>query len=368
MWARERTLAPAMTKTRPPPVLRIAMACALALACEAGESCQIANPTPPTETAPAHAARERAAEAGVAWMTSHAPEMPAGWAYANLTRLQRVVGDGPGHDAIAAALSLDAASARHHPLPADLEDASILESEALTPLLFELLRRRELGLPWREPAAAIAAQASQNELRFWKSLTLRHRPTIVHFFVELDMPTNMRLEAVTDALRVGAAEQDAEALGANTRYVYALTHVVLARSRYFQNRVDPAGLEFALPVFRAALSRRISAEMDVFSLDVVGEVLASLELLGVEDDALAHAARQRVIALQNADGSWGPPDGDVTPRRIHPTFNGVVALLDFADRLAPAQPVGHTEEQGSDEPASQQHGPTGRLIAPPDAR
>ena len=284
--------------------------------------------------AEALAKRVQAADAGVDWMLGHWREMPAGWAYANLSRLSRVISNEPRASQIDAALREDLAQGEHPALPAIPLDPEARDPRRLTPVLLELQRRRDNGLDWRAQADAIGAMASDDELGFWKSIPLRQRSTVVHLFEELGIATAMQLEAVTEALRQGADEDDERLLAVRTSYVYAITHVVLARSGYFRQLADPTGLEFAIPVLRGALEYRLSRPVDVFALDQICEVLASLQLLGVPDDALTERARTQVVALQNADGSWGTGDG-AARRKIHPTFNAIVGLLDLQAVLPP---------------------------------
>lgn len=273
-------------------------------------------------------ARTRAAEAGIDWMLAHWREMPPGWAYANLSRLARVAKGQPLAARIETALQEDLATGSHPALPDVPLEAPTLEPGELTPMLLELLRRRENGLAYREPADAIGRLAAVDELGFWKSIPLRQRSTLVHLFDELDIETTMQLEAVTEALRQATVDGDAGGLAMKTAYVYAITHVVLARSRYFRQLADPSGLEFAIPVLRGAIEYRLARPVDVFALDQICEALASLQLLGVPDDDSSERARAQIIALQNDDGSWGTGD-DAARRKIHPTFNAIVGLLDL---------------------------------------
>jgi hypothetical protein len=132
------------------------------------------------------------------------------------------------------------------------------------------------------------------------------------------------------ALAREADDTGAAALAGSTRYVYALTHVVIARSGWFRTRVEPGGLEFAVPILRAAVEQRLEQTHDVFALDLMAEAVACLALLGEDGDAAVRQARERIVAAQHEDGSWGGGEG-VTPRRIHPTFNAIVALLELSE-------------------------------------
>lgn len=281
---------------------------------------------PPAEPVPLETRRD-AALAGIDWMAANSEAMPAGWAYPNLSRLQRVTPTGAIAERLERALEANTAGPHHRPLPRDLTDPSLLHVDTLTPILQELLRRKENGLDWQEEAQAIGALATEKELAFWRSIPLRQRPAVFFFFEELEIPNKMEIELIEEALRQGAAEQSTEDLAENHRYIYALTHVALARSRYFQQPVDATDLEFMIPILQEALDQRLEArEFNVFILDLIGEVMVSLKLLGVPEDDRSHRLHAIIIGLQNPDGSWGR-DAGVTPRRIHPTLNAILALL-----------------------------------------
>jgi hypothetical protein len=253
--------------------------------------------------------------------------MPAGWAHPNLSRLARVIEDPALSEGLAAALREDTATGRHHAIAQDLADPAFLASERLTQTLSELLRRKETGDgPWQASARAIERAIAADPVRFWRSVRLRHQPALVHLLDELGISGGLALDEIEGVLARAAAEKPASELAANGRYVYALTHVVFARSRYFRQPVDAAPLAFAIPVLRQAIALRLAGAMNVFDLDLVGEAVASLQLLRADDDPATAAARRRLIALQRPDGGWGTGD-DATPRRIHPTFNAIVALV-----------------------------------------
>jgi hypothetical protein len=250
-----------------------------------------------------------------------------GWAHPNLSRLARVVEDPALSQRLAAAIREDAAAGRHHPIPQDLEDPAFLASERLTQTLSELLRRKETDDgPWQASARVIEQAIAADPVRFWRAVPLRHQPALVHLLDELGISGGLALDEIVGVLRGAAEASPAAELAANGRYVYALTHVVLARSRYFRQPVDAAPLAFAIPVLRQAIALRLAGSMNVFDLDLVGEAVTSLQLLRADDDADTAAARRRLIALQRPDGGWGTGE-DATPRRIHPTFNAITALV-----------------------------------------
>lgn len=297
--------------------------------CDAGPAADTGDPraAAPAVAAPDRAERLRAAHVGVDWMLAHWREMPVGWAHPNLSRLARVIEDPSLSQRLAAAIREDAAAGRHHPIAQDLEDPAFLASERLTQTLSELLRRKETdGGPWQASARTIEQAIAADPVRFWRAVPLRHQPALVHLLDELDVAGGLALDEIVGVLRAAAEEKPASELAANKRYVYALTHVVLARSRYFRQPVDATPLAFAIPVLRQAIASRLAGSMNVFDLDLVGEAVASLQILRADDDAATGAARRRLIALQRSDGGWGTGEG-ATPRRIHPTFNAIVALV-----------------------------------------
>ena len=292
----------------------------------------------PSETQPQRSLniKAQAAQRGIAWLIENAKDMPPGWAYPNLIRTSRLTTSPTHQEKIAEALEFDRMYGRHRELPKDFTSLEILTNAKAIQLLFEILRRKDTGQDWQGAAAGLQALVSQNETQLWEATRMRDRPTVLHALSELQIETLTEEELFLDALQEQSRQIEPRDLARSTRYIYALTHVVVARSNYFKNSVPPEGLEFTRPIFLAALERHTQGKMGVMEIDLVGEVLTCLELLGISDPRMERA-RIRLIRLQNEDGSWGT-GREVSPKRIHPTFNATAGLLDFHEALPRPEP------------------------------
>ncbi len=272
-----------------------------------------------------------AALRGMEWLIEHAQEMPPGWVYPNLSRLNRLTDSEEHQREIREILEADLRKGQHKAIPEDLTNPALLQQGRIVPILFEVLRRREIGLAWKSEADALHTLIANHEVDLWETTNLRNKPAVLHALASLEIKTAMTEDRLVDELRQKAASETAQNLAGSTRYIYALTHIIFARSHYFKNQVDPEGLEFTIPIFLTALGRHAQNRMGVMEIDMVGEVLASLELLGLKNPRM-EVARRRLVAAQNPDGSWGAGNG-VTPKRIHPTFNAVAGLINFHSAL-----------------------------------
>ena len=280
--------------------------------------------------------KTQAAHRGIAWLIENASEMPPGWAYPNLVRTKRLTTSPTHQERISEALEFDRLYGQHRALPKEFTSIEFLTNSKAIQLLFEIVRRKETGQDWQSAAADLDVLVSQNETELWKATLLRDRPTVLHALSELEIETLTEEELFLNALREQSRQTEPRNLAGSTRYMYAITHVVLARSNYFKNSVPSEGLEFMQPIFLAALERHTHGKMGVMEIDLVGEVLTCLELLGIADPRM-EKARVRLIRLQNEDGSWGT-GREISPKRIHPTFNATAGLLDFHEVLPRPEP------------------------------
>ena len=115
-------------------------------------------------------------------------------------------------------------------------------------------------------------------------------------------------------------------------FMFALTHVFYTASGYMTRYPDPAAFAPEIGMLRQALRRYLSEPVPPqrHFLDIQAEVLFALELLRVPEDDDMRAMAERLIALQNADGSWGEASGN---HREHATLVVVQALLDHPEEL-----------------------------------
>jgi len=270
----------------------------------------------------------RAAKGGISWMLEHHAEMPAGWVHPFFSRLERVVRDPTTRAEIDRTLQEDALSGLHVSLPADFEDPLSLRPGRLTPVLFELKRRKQVGLPYADHQRALAARIARDEAAFWAPVQPLQQAVYLHLLGALGIDTQRTLDQLIAESRATTAQRSAADLGADLQFMYTLTHQVLARSSYFRRKVDAEEFEFALPAFRAALAHGLKSQKSEHFFDLSAEVLVCYSLLQLPDEALTRQTRASIVKRQNRDGSWGRGDG-VSRNKVHLTFTSVMANLLF---------------------------------------
>ena len=136
--------------TRTAPRLIALVACLLAIGCGPQESTN--SPDAAIDATDSSfqqdvAARMQSAQAGIGWLLRHADELPPGWAHLFLLRIHRVAPDAATAHAIEAVLRDDEAPTRRLNLPPRLDHPSLLAPFRLTPILFELMRRKRSASP-----------------------------------------------------------------------------------------------------------------------------------------------------------------------------------------------------------------------------
>jgi hypothetical protein len=120
--------------------------------------------------------------------------------------------------------------------------------------------------------------------------------------------------------------------GANNDFiesVYAVTHVVYTLNDYDQYRLPIELLPDEYEFLRGNLRRAIALR----DQDMLGEFIDSLKSLGLtEADPGIRLGIDYLLAHQNSDGSWGNKRARNNYDRYHPTWNGIVALSNYAWR------------------------------------
>ncbi|MBW2499778.1 MAG: hypothetical protein JRF61_21045 [Deltaproteobacteria bacterium] len=276
--------------------------------------------------------RMAAADRGLEWLLRHADEMPVGWAHPFLLRLYRVAPNDETAARIEAVLRDDSAASRRFVLPGDLSDPSLLHSLRLTPILFELRRRKALGEPYEEHCEALRRVLESHGDAFWPRVRLTQRGVFLHQFRDLALPLPFDFEDLLAEVEASVTQRPVAEVALDRQSLYAMTHLVLVEGRYFREYVDADRYEAMLPILVRALDVQLNEGAGERALDVVAEILACLSLIRYPEDASVLGARRRVIAAQNADGSWGDGEG-VTPGRVHATLLGVLATLVLPERL-----------------------------------
>lgn len=274
----------------------------------------------------ADAQRRAAAMRGVRWLLEERRSMPAEEWVAVMVRIYRVIPDEP----LAASL---ATAVRHalatQPLRCDREDLDgphVEEFGALYRVLADLLRCRHERRDYRGSAAALARSlGAANPV--WTS-PARHQLVLAYLLERVAIPAGPSLASIRAGIGDRCEPATLPEPGRSPCDPYAVTHVVLTASDYFQRRLDPAGFPREVRFLRDAMRQSRGIPADDRSADLLAEVLISYQLLQLPFDPEALALRRQLVAHQNRDGSWGAP-----ALRRHLTAVVTLALLDFVPTL-----------------------------------
>jgi len=217
-------------------------------------------------------------------------------------------------------------------LPDAFSDPALLRLPTLRPIVAELLRRKRAGEPSEEAVAALGALLAQHEDEFWSGAPLLQQLTFLHSFSVLGIEVERSPDDVVGEIRSRWEQGDPERLLEDAGFMFALTHVFYTASGYMTHYPDPAAFAPEIGMLRRALRRYLSEPVPAqrYFLDIQAEVLFALELLRVPEDEDMRAMAERLIGLQNADGSWGEASGN---HREHATLVAVQALLDHPAEL-----------------------------------
>jgi hypothetical protein len=300
--------------------------CVLALACNAGPSDDALGAE--------RATRLSAARAGIDWLVQHVDEMPPGWAHTYLLRLHRLAPDDATAANIEAALRADPGGRRATHLPRRIGVRGVLETRRLIPLLFELARRRDLGIPIRKEIDAFRPLLESDGGRFWEPIKPTQRLVLLHLFEEVGLETPRDLEQTVRDLKVELEQRPPEDVATDEGMLFTLTHVIMAESGYFRERPDPQRVAFVIPHLLHGLDAALEGGESAPSLDLTAEIVGCLTFVGVSADERIDDARAWILDAQNEDGSWGEGQG-VTAPRIHLTLNAVTATIDWPERPRP---------------------------------
>lgn len=294
------------------------LAAALALACEGGET---GGADPPLAVR-----RDAAARRGIEWLLARKHAMGPDWAFATFSYLCPVVRDPTLAERCLASLD-ETSRVPIVELPAEFRDPDLLRLPRLRPIVAELLRRKQAGEPSEEAVAALEALLLQHGEEFWRSAPLLQQLTFLHSFSELGIEAQRSLDDVLREIRARWERGDPEQLLGDAGFMFALTHVFYTASGYMTRHPEPAAFGPEIGMLRQALRRYLAGPVppQQHFLDIQAEVLFALELLRVPEDDDMRAMAERLLELQNPDGSWGEASGN---HREHATLVAVQALLD----------------------------------------
>jgi hypothetical protein len=302
----------------------LAAALALVLACE-----RLEPGGTDRSDAPLAERRDAAARRGIEWLFARKDAMGPDWAFATFSYLYPVVRDPTLAKRCLASLA-ESSRVPIAELPAEFRDPELLRLPRLRPIVAELLRRKRAGEPHEEAVLALEALLLQHQEEFWRSAPLLQQLTFLHSFSVLGIESQRSFDDVVQEIRARWARGDPERLLGDARFMLALTHVFYTASGYMTRHPDPAAFGPEIEMLRRALRRYLSGSVPPqrHFLDIQAEVLFALELLRVPEDDDMRAMAERLLELQNADGSWGEDAGN---HREHATLVAVQALIDHPD-------------------------------------
>jgi hypothetical protein len=291
--------------------------------------CQAAD-DPPTP--------EDSARSGIEWMIQNTARMPVGWVHPFFQRLYHVVSDPETLARIAEVLRADLESGRHTAFPEVLDADRDLRPVNLSPMLFELERRKQMGLPYLQERDALQALIDQSPGDFWIGLESTQQVVYSVLFEELDLGPRPGLKQLTERARSELLRRPVAELAADMQYMYTITHLIYGRSGYFRRFVRADEFSFAHEPLARVLRAWNAGQRDVRFMDLVAEVLVCHKLMRLPEDDHVRKARRILVEMQNDDGSWGQGRG-AARSRVHATLGGVLANLEFADPLRESMPA-----------------------------
>jgi hypothetical protein len=185
------------------------------------------------------------------------------------------------------------------------------------------------GLPWKADAERLAQLFAQKGEALLPPRTMPSQRLIAtRQLRQLGLPTGEIYRETVAAIR---AEPPASRLVEGKRGVMSLsarTHVVFTMSDYYARTLAPADFAYEIDAFARALEELAGREqLDDVTADIASEVLTARKVLRLPPDARTNAVQKHLLAMQNADGSWGGEDQ--SNAKVHHTAMAILALMEF---------------------------------------
>lgn len=271
-----------------------------------------------------------AATRGATWLISHAENLPQGFPATTLfRRLYRVWPEGQEADIFRQLATGATGQKARQESPLRLEQP--LGWDALFPWIQELRYRRCAGGDIERERESFQQYLVQHERRIVSDLHLSRHLVAAHFFEELGLVLETSYEelrnTVLDRAKRGIdrAFQNQEFHGTDA---FAVVHILLTRSNYFSDPLDPKSFSVETQYLKAILRLLLSRPFNDVGADLAAEVGMGLKLLGEQEDPLVQTLMHRLRTRQNEDGSWGK-DSRPSSAKVHHTVSSVLALLPY---------------------------------------
>jgi hypothetical protein len=277
-----------------------------------------------------------AADRGTEWLMANKGALPQTQALTSYRKIYKVTSD----DTLAGRLLQTIGDIEGTLPPAeiriDMHDSQLHRWHNLRPVLMHLLRRKCAGEPLLSDSAEVEGLIDLNwQKMFPGRMELGKKLVAAYLLDELGIGEEFLYESVIQEIRSHSDLLDNTGSQYYTTYLYALTHVVMTKSGYYERYVDPSECEFEIGAFRQALKSFASAaKVTDTELDLAAEILICVKLLRLTPDEHMRAAARRLISNQNEDGSWGH-GGPVDAAKAHNTSVAVLALIEFAPEFRP---------------------------------
>jgi hypothetical protein len=115
-------------------------------------------------------------------------------------------------------------------------------------------------------------------------------------------------------------------------YIYDITHVIFNASDDCKHYVDSSRYVKEKEILMLLLDRFLEIEaMDDKEIDMSAELLICLKLLQTKETPTMIKMQERLLQLQNFDGSWGKAEISISPSgKIHHTGVVILAVQDLA--------------------------------------
>jgi hypothetical protein len=304
------------------------VACVMLLAAVVTSGAGAADSTG-TAYPPAHEIAD-AGMRGARWLVENKDAIPPRVALTTFRKIYRVTAD----DVLAAEL-LEIIRETEDTLPQaniaiDINDPSARRWHSLRPALTELVRFKcvnQLQETDLQPVEDL--RDFYWDQMFLSTMDLSKKVVAAYLLRRLGVADDL-YDSVVEEIRSRADLLDQPRSYSYVFYLYALTHIVLTSSGYYDHYLDPAEFRGEIAGFSKALKDFETVEdLTATELDVASEILICLKLLGMPADHEAEEIYRRLVDIQNADGSWGS-GAEVTGAKIHNTAVAAIALIDFA--------------------------------------
>jgi len=278
-------------------------------------------------------APQRAADRGVDYLVARADAMPPSWRLQVFGALEKRLPEGERqrrcHELAEKARTTPVVA-----LPGQLEPNDLRWPRSIRPIILELVRTRESPEPLHIRLATLIAE---HESKLFEKLNPTQRLVTLYQLEALGVPTRLEFADVVGEVHAQWQAEARQALLLDAEFMFAITHVPIIRSSYFERPVAKEGHAVEIEVLDAAAAQYAQAipEPPIF-LDVAAEVVIARRLFRLPESDDTRAIRRELVARQRENGSWGEPrfEGD-----LHATYVAVAALAAWPPAFDPMRPT-----------------------------